>query len=299
MLFGVTLITFIIFNVAGGDPAFHLAGKNPTTEQIESIRQELGLNKSLLLQYLDFVKQTITLDWGESWLTHKNINSMILEGVGPSLSLTLPAFLLSFLISIFIALFSAAKKSTKNYFNQSLNFICLALMSISFLVYIICFQYLFAFHFRWFALNGWDPSWTGRWEFLILPWIIAIVVSIGPNILIFRSAFFDEVVQDYVRTAQAKGLNRVTLFGRHILKNAMIPVTTIVVMQIPFLITGNLLLETFFGIPGIGGLLIQSIQNADFPTIKALTVMGSILYLFFNLLADLLYTFFDPRIDLK
>ncbi len=109
----------------------------------------------------------------------------------------------------------------------------------------------------------------------------------------------DEVIQDYVRTAQAKGVSRVGLFSKHILKNAMIPVITIVVLQVPFLITGNLLLEKFFGIPGIGGLLIQAIESADFPVVKAFTVMGSILYLVFNLIADLLYLVFDPRVELR
>ncbi|MCJ8275807.1 MAG: ABC transporter permease [Bdellovibrionales bacterium] len=297
ILIGVTLITFLLFHVVGGDPAFQLAGKNATPEQIESIRSQLGLNKSLALQYLDFVKQTFTLDWGRSWTTQQNISSMISQGIGPSLSLTVPSFILSFLICIGIALFSTYKKGT--WIDRSITMVCLALMSVSFLVYIIFYQYLLAFEWGLFPITGWDPSWSGRWSYLILPWIISISVSLGPGILIYRTALLDEVLQDYVRTARAKGVTNWVVYSQHILKNAMIPIITIVVMQMPFLITGSLLLEAFFSIPGLGGILIQAINNSDFPVIKAMTVLGSILYMLFNLLSDLLYAVVDPRVELK
>lgn len=251
------------------------------------------------MQYMDFVKQTLTFEWGESWHTRENINQMILKGLGPTLCLTGPAFLISFILSLMIALFSASSKGSLVIVDQSITTLCLTLMSISFLVYIITFQYFFAFKLSWFELNGWDESWSGRWAYLVLPWIISVVVSLGPNILIFKAAIVDEIDSDYVRTARAKGINRLTLFSQHILKNAMIPISTIVIMQIPFLITGSLLLESFFGIPGLGGLLIQSIQNADFPVVKAFTVIGSLLFLFFNLVTDLLYTWIDPRVKLQ
>ncbi len=224
---------------------------------------------------------------------------MFLKGLGPTLCLTLPSFVISFFLSLAISLFSAASQGKFSLVDRVVTTSCLGLMSISFLVYIIVFQYFFAFRLGWFEISGWDSSWTGRWAYLVLPWIISVIVTLGPNILIFRSAILDEIMQDYVLTAQAKGLNRVKLFTRHILQNALIPILTIVVMQIPFLITGSLLLEAFFGIPGLGDLLIQSIQNADFPVIKALTVIISLLYLLFNLLTDLLYIAIDPRVELK
>ena len=238
ILIGVTLITFLLFHVVGGDPAFQLAGKNATPEQIESIRSQLGLNKSLALQYLDFVKQTFTLDWGRSWTTQQNISSMISQGIGPSLSLTVPSFILSFLICIGIALFSTYKKGT--WIDRSITMVCLALMSVSFLVYIIFYQYLLAFEWGLFPITGWDPSWSGRWSYLILPWIISISVSLGPGILIYRTALLDEVLQDYVRTARAKGVTNWVVYSQHILKNAMIPIITRVVIQLPFLILGSL-----------------------------------------------------------
>ena len=277
-----------------------MAGKNATPEQIESIRIELNLNQSLPLQYLEFLRQTFFFDWGQSLQTGEDINQIILRGIGPSLSLTLPAFLVTLLLSITIALFSAyAREGLSKTFDQSVTTLCLAIMSISLLVYIITFQYFLAFKLDLFPIHGWDDSITGRWEYLVLPWVILVFVSLGPNILIFRSAILDQASQDYVRTAHAKGLSAITTFFRHILKNAMIPIVTVVLIQIPFLMTGSLLLEAFFGIPGMGGLLIQAIQSADFPVIKAFTVIGSLAYLFFNLVADILFTLFDPRVELK
>lgn len=299
VVIGVTLITFIIFNMVGGDPSFHLAGKNASVEQVESIRNELGLNKSLPMQYLDFLKQSLTFDWGQSWSTQQNINQMFLDGLGPSLCLTLPAFILGISLSIFLALISTLAKSLNSGFDGGITTICLALMSVSFLVYIISFQYFFAFSLGLFEINGWSFDWTQRWSFLFLPWIISVFVSLGPNILIFRSAFLNEVNQDYVRTARAKGIPQIKIFSSHILKNSLVPVITIVMLQVPYLLTGSLLLEAFFGIPGLGGALIQAIQSADFPVIKAFTVIGSLAYVLINLFADFLYLVADPRIKLK
>lgn len=276
-----------------------MAGKYATAEQILSLRKELGLTRPLIFQYLDFLFQAFTFDWGSSWQTRESINSMLLKGIGPSLSLTLPAFMISFVLSLLVALFSASSRGATGTIDRTVTFLCLGLMSVSFLVYIISFQYFFAFRLGWFPINGWNGSWTGRWAFLYLPWIVSIVVTLGPNILIFRSAILDETFEDYVQTGKAKGVHRLNLFTKHILRNAMIPIVTVVVMQLPFLITGNLLLEAFFGIPGLGGLLIQAIQNADFPVVKAFTLVGSFLYVIFNLMADLLFIYFDPRVRLQ
>ena len=206
-LIGITLITFFLFYLAGGDPALQLAGKNGTLEQIESLRIELGLKEPLIQQYLNFLIQTLTLNWGESWHTHENINSMIYKGLGPSLCLTLPAFFVSLVLSIVISLSTIALSSRKKILNEIVTWLCLALMSVSFLVYIIVFQYYLAFKWNIFELNGWDESWALRWQYLFLPWVISILVSLGPNILIFRSALFEELSQNYVRTGFAKGLS--------------------------------------------------------------------------------------------
>ena len=172
-------------------------------------------------------------------------------------------------------------------------------MSISSLVYILALQYFFAYYLGAFPISGWDPSFSGRWAYLVLPWIILFVLTLGPNILVYRSVILDEAFQDYVRTARAKGLTNSAVFAKHILKNAMIPIITIIVIDMPFLITGSVLIENFFGIPGLGGMVVKSLWESDFPTIKAITVVTSIAYMFFNLLSDVLYAVVDPRIKLS
>lgn len=296
-LLGISLVCFIIFHVVGGDPAYQLAGKNASVKQIESIRSELGTNKSLPLQYVDFLKQIVTFNWGYSWQTRGSISTMIYQGVGPSVCLLLPILFFSFLVSLGLALVTTHFKDSWQ--DRTLTTLCLALMSVSLLVYIIVFQYFFAFRLSLFPVNGWDPSIIGRWQYLILPWIIGVFVTSGPNILLYRSALIDESDQNYVTTAKAKGLSQSSLYLQHILKNAMIPIATLLMIQLPTIFTGSLLLEAFFGIPGLGGTLIGAIQNSDFPVIKAITVVSSLIYMGFNLVTDIIYSFLDPRVNFK
>lgn len=296
-LIGVTLVTFLLFNVVGADPALQLAGKNADPETIASLRAELGTDQPLPVQYGQFLKQTLTWDWGESWSKKTSINQLIYDGIGPSLSVTLPAFFLTILISLTLALLSTYFQG--RLWDRVITTSCLALMSISFLVYIIFFQKWLAFDINLFPVYGWDPSWIHRWPYVSLSWVIYCLVATGPKMLLFRSALIEESQKDYVRTARAKGVSERRVYTHHVLPNALIPIVTLVIIQIPFLITGSLLLEAFFGIPGVGGLLVESIFNSDFPVVKALTVIGSIAYMLFNLLSDLLYAFLDPRIRLE
>jgi peptide/nickel transport system permease protein len=297
ILFGVTVITFLLFNVVGGDPATRFAGRHATPERVASIRAELGLDKSIPMQYVAFVKQIVTFDYGRSWSTQQQISSMFADGLGPSMCLTIPPFAFSVVFCIGLGLFAAYFRGTV--FDKGVVITCLGLMSISSLVYVVALQFLLAYKASIFPVSGWDPSWSGRWEYLVLPWIIMFVLSLGPNILIYRSVILDEAYQDYVRTARAKGLSGRTVFLRHVLKNAMIPIITIVVIEMPFLITGALLVENFFGIPGLGGMVVKALNESDFPVVKATTVMIAILYMFFNLLSDFLYSLVDPRIRLN
>ncbi len=296
ILVGVTLLTFMLFNIFGGDPALRFAGKHATAEQVQTVRAELGLDRSLPEQYLFFVKQIVTADYGRSWASKQLISTMIGDGLGATLSLTAPAFVASIFFCIGLALFAVWGRGT--ILDKGTVVTCLALLSISSLVYILALQYILAFKGGFFPISGWDPSWTGRWEYLVLPWIILFVLSLGPNILIYRTVIMDEAFQDYVRTARAKGMNERSVYAKHILKNAMIPIITVVVIEMPFLITGSVLIENFFGIPGLGGTLIKALNDSDFPTIKAFTVISALTYMVFNLLADVLYSIVDPRVKL-
>ncbi len=297
ILFGITLLTFCLFNVFGGDPALRFAGRHATPEVIETLRAELGLNRSLPEQYLFFVKQIVTFDYGRSWATKQTIATMINDGVSASLCLTIPVEIFSILFCIGLALIAVFYRA--RLFDKITMIVCLGLLSISSLVYIIVMQYGLAYKFGMFPISGWDPSWIGRWQYLMLPCLILFILNLGPSILIYRSVIADELFQDYVRTARAKGLSQYTVFTKHILKNAMIPIITVIVIELPFVITGTFLVEHFFSIPGLGGLLIKAFQDSDFPVIKAMTVIVSIMYMFLNLVADVLYATVDPRIKLS
>jgi peptide/nickel transport system permease protein len=280
-----------------GDPAIRFAGRHATKEQVESIRSELGLDRSLPEQYIFYVKQIVTFDYGRSWSTKQLVSTMISEGVGPTLCVTVPPFVMSIVFCIALALITAYYRGT--FFDKGIVVVCLALLSISSLVYIVMLQYFLAYFMGIFPISGWDPSWIGRWQYVTLPWIILFVLTLGSNILVYRSVVLDETFQDYVRTARAKGLSSQKVFAKHVLKNAMIPIITIIVIDMPFLITGTFLIETFFGIPGLGGMIIKGLNESDFPVIKAMTVVISIAYMFFNVLSDVLYTVADPRIKLS
>jgi peptide/nickel transport system permease protein len=297
ILIGVTLLTFLLFNVVGGNPALQAAGKHATAERVAQIERELGTDKPLPTQYINFLKQVATFDYGRSWTSHQPIATMISDGIGPTLSLTLPAFFLICVLSITMAMLLAYYRG--GVLDRTVMIICLGAMSLSSLVYILYMQYGLAFLASIFPISGWDDSWSGRWEYVALPMLIFIAFSLGANILFYRTVFLDEMYQDYVRTARAKGLNPRKVLFKHVLRNALIPIITMIVLEMPFLILGSLLLESFFGIPGLGGIVVGAIANADFPVIKAMTVLGAIVYMVFQLFSDILYAVVDPKIQLR
>jgi peptide/nickel transport system permease protein len=292
--FSVILIIFVLFYVVGGDPAAILAGKNASPEALAQTRHELGLDQPLPLQFAGFLKNSVTLDWGLSWATKQKVSSSLSSSLGASLSLTIPAFLISVLLALGFAFVAAYKKSS---WDHAIYFMCTLLMSFSFVVFILVAQQWLAFQWNLFPVYGWDPSWTARWSYLALPCLIYVVATLAPKVFIFRAALFNELQQDYVRTAYAKGLSPLSVFGVHIFKNASIPILTLVTSQVPSLITGSLLLEAYFGIPGVGHLLLKAIQESDLPVIQATTVLGTALYIFFNLVNDLLALALNPRLE--
>jgi peptide/nickel transport system permease protein len=297
VLLGVSLIIFLLFNVISGDPTAVLLGKNATAKQMAELREQLGLNKSLFLQYLDVVKSAFTFDFGRSWATKQEISSMIIQGAYPSLCLTVPAFVISTLLSLIISLVVAFYRGKG--IDLFIRFLCIAGMSISALAYILGFQWLFAFKLGWFEISGFEYGFPDFIPYVALPGIIWILLSLGPDVRFFRTVILDEIYQDYVRTARAKGLGEISLLLKHVLRNALIPIITYTVIQIPFLILGALLLENFFSIPGLGGITLNALNSSDFPVIKAMAILSSVVYIVFSLISDILYTLADPRVKLK
>ena len=200
-------------------------------------------------------------------------------------------------MSIVIGLVLALNRG--KFLDRGIVALCVAAQSVSLLVYVLVGQYVFAYRFGMFPISGYDTSWIDRWHYLMLPGIIYIVLSIAPEVRFYRTILLDELYQDYVRTARAKGLGTSSVMGKHVLKNAMIPIITDLVISIPFLILGALVLESFFQIPGLGDLIVRAIANTDRPVIIAITVLGTIAYVVFNIISDVLYALVDPRVQLR
>ena len=297
VLVGVTLLIFVLFNLVAGDPTYLLLGKYASAAQMEELRRELGLDRSWPHQYWDVLKSAFTFDFGRSWSSKQEIMEMVKQGAIPSLTVTLPAFIIGLLLSISISLFVSFHRGKM--VDRMVVFLTVALMSFPSLAYILFGQYFFGYKLGLFEISGYEFGFPYFIPYVILPGIIWVAVSIGPDVRFFRTLMLDEIYQDYVRTARAKGVaERVVLF-KHVLKNAMIPIITHVMNQVPFLFLGSLLLESFFGIPGLGGLILEALNNNDFPTIKAMAILIAVIYTFFNLLMDVLYTVVDPRVRLN
>ena len=292
-LFGITLLLFALFHMVGGNPVYRLLGKNAKPVEIARMTHHLGLDKSLWHQYLDYVGGLLRWDFGRSWETKQRISQMILDGLWPSLSLAMPAFVLSTGIALVIALAAALYRN--RWPDRLLVVLSVSGMSLSILAFIIAAQYLFAFQGGWFPISGWDPGLSGI-PFLVLPVLIWIISSLGSTVRFYRAVFVEEMQREYVVTARAKGLAWPRVLARHVLPNAMIPILTLAVMDLPFLFTGSILLENFFGIPGLGNMSVNAINASDLPVIKAMTFIGAALYLAANIVGDLLYAWFDPRV---
>ncbi len=301
---GVLLITFFLFRVIGGNPAYRIAGKNATPARIQQISHERGYDKPLFLNLQQFPHslfdaqfprlcgQLVRLDLGESLSTKQRVSAMLRQGFFPSLCLTVPMFVLELALAITIALFAAYFRGS--WIDRGLVIVSVMAMSISALVYIMVAQYWLASEWRLFPVWGFESPY-----YLILPVLIGVVAGVGGSVRFYRTVMLDEMYQDYIRTARAKGVSQPAILFRHVLRNAMIPILTNVIIAIPFLYTGALLLENFFGIPGLGRMTVTALFNGDEDVIFADVFIGSILFVIANVITDIAYTWADPRIRLK
>ncbi len=243
-------------------------------------------------QFVFYISQILRFDFGVSDETNQRVSKMIKDGILPSLALTAPMFLVGLITAIVVSLICAYMRNT--FLDRFFVVFSILLMSINYLVWIILGQYLFAYRLHWFPIWGFESM-----RFLVLPAIIGVISGLGSNIRFYRTVILDEMYCDYVRTALAKGVSKPSLLFKHVLKNAMIPILTSVVIAIPFLYTGSLLLETFFGIPGLGSMSINAINSSDFDVIRAVVFVGAMIYVVANLLTDICYAAVDPRVKLK
>ena len=274
----------------GGDPL--------RRQQIEAIREQLGLNKPVWEQLYIFVKQIVTFDWGKSWATNESVANLFATRLPATLTVTIPILILEVVLAIPFALAVATVRGSLT--DRTVMICSTVAVSISLLVYVILAQYLFAFRLGWFPVQGWTANhWTNLTTYAPLPVLVAVAVSLAPQIRLYRSFFLDEIGHDYVRTARAKGLPERRILLRHVLRNAMIPILTNISVALPGVFVGSFLLEVFFSIPGLGRELLLAVNRSDYPVIQAFAIYLAMLTMVINLLTDLLYKWVDPRVVLK
>lgn len=297
-MLGVILLVFFIFNWVGGDPAYILAGKMSNADAIANIRTQLGIDQPYYIQLGIFIKQIASFDFGNSWVTGESVSSIIGTRLGPSLTVLIPLTIIETTVAIALALIIAFQRGSLT--DRVVMIACTIGMSISILVYIIVGQYVLAYQFSWFPVQGWGNNFAENlFKYSALPILIALAVGIAPSLRLFRTFVLDEVNQDYVRTARAKGVSERRVKWVHVLRNASIPIITHVMSNLPALLIGAFLIERFFSIPGIGREVILAVERSDFPVIKAITIYVAAATIIFNLLADLMYQAVDPRVQLK
>ncbi len=297
-LAGVILLIFLLFKYFGGDPAEILGGLQASAAQIESIRKQLGLDRPVWEQLWIFVKQVVTLDWGQSWATKESVNHIFTSRLPATLTIMLPIMILEVVLAIACGMAVAYVRGSLT--DRAVMVISTVALSISFLVYVIIGQYLFAFRLGWFPVQGWSTSTlTNLAVYAPLPVTLAVLVSLAPNTRLYRSFFLDEIGHDYVRTARAKGVPERSILFKHVLRNSMIPILTNVATQLPGVFIGSFLIEVFFSVPGLGREVFLAVGRSDYPVIQAVTVYLAVLTMVINLVTDLLYKLVDPRVVFK
>lgn len=308
ILIGVNLITFALFfvvNTPDDMARMQLGVKRVTPDAIEKWKAERGYDKPLfvngaasgagvLTETIFFAKSARMFvgDFGRAE-DGRDIAREISARMGPSLAIALPTFVLGLFVTVAFALVLAFFRAS--YLDFWGVVLCVALMSISGLFYIIGGQYLISKVWKLVPISGYGGG-VDAWKFLILPVLIGVVSGIGSSTRWYRTIFLEEIGKDYVRTARAKGLSEAAVLFRHVLRNALIPILTGVVVVIPLLFMGSLLTESFFGIPGLGSYTIDAINAQDFAVVRAMVFIGSVLYIVGLMLTDISYTLVDPRI---
>ena len=288
---GILLLSFALFNVVGGSPAAAVLGKNATAEAIAAFDHKWGYDKPLPAQFVAFLSGLLKGDFGYSIENQEPVLDVLARGVGPSLSLTVPILAGGVIVALMLGMLSAAYRGRT--VDRLILFSSTVLMSVNYVVWVLAGQFFLSYKAGLFPVWGYSSAYN-----LVLPVLIGIFSSLGADVRFFRTAILDELYKPYVLTARAKGLSGVTVMTRHVLRNALIPIVTYVSLSIPYLFTGSLLLESFFGIPGLGSVSINAIHSSDMAVVRTVVVLGALLYQFVNLATDLLYAALDPRVRL-
>ncbi len=310
ILVGVNLATFVLFftiNTPDDMARLNIGGKRVTQEAIEKWKIERGYDKPLLFNgaadgaqkltktiFFERSLQLFAFNFGASD-TGRDIGYEIRQRIGPSLAVAVPTFLLGVMATVTVALIMVFFRAT--YLDFWGVTAAVVLMSVSALFYIIVGQYFFSTLLKLVPISGFAGGWS-MVVFLALPILIGVVARLGADALLYRTMFLEEIGRDYVRTARAKGLSETAVLFRHVLRNASLPILTSTVAVLPLLFLGSLIMESFFGIPGLGSYTIDAINAQDFAIVRSMVFLGSVLYIVGLILTDISYTVADPRVRL-
>ena len=298
LVLGVTFISFLLMVYFGPDKTYELIGKNPTAEQIIEVRHALGYDRPFLLRYGDYLKELITLDLGISDSTGKPVSVILKQSLPVSIALVVPGFVLGNLLGLGLGLLAAWYRG--KWLDKLVMSTSVVGMSISFLVIIIGLQILLCtpYGLNLFPVRGWQVHDPGSYFYYVaVPTLALILVTLGYNTRFYRAIMADEIERDHIRTLKAYGARPSEILFKHVLKNSLIPVLTRIMFSVPFvLISGSLLLESYFGIPGVGLVTFNAITSGDQPILKAVVGLTGVLFVVALTINDMLYSVVDPRV---
>ncbi|WP_391123312.1 ABC transporter permease [Psychrobacillus sp. L3] len=299
VLFGVTIFNFIIINLAPGNPVEMFLDPNISADIIELRKEQLGLTDPIWLQYIHWITNVLQGNLGFSYSTYEPVSSILLSRIGPTFLLMASSLVVGLLIAIPLGILSATKQYSKlDYTTMGMSFLGISIPGFFLGLGLI---YFFALELNWLPTGGMmtlggEGDFVDRIRHLILPVIVLSIYVAGTNIRYVRSSMLEVLGHDYLRTARAKGLREFFITNKHALRNALIPIITVIGIEIPMLLGGAVITEQIFQWPGMGQLTIQSIMSRDYPTLMAINFIAAIMVLSANLLTDILYSVADPRI---
>lgn len=298
LILGVTFISFLLMVWFGPDQTYTQIGKNATAVQIAEVRHQLGYDQPFTRRYLNYLGELLTLDLGASNSSGEQVSSILKRTLPVSLALMLPGFIIGNLLGIVLGMAAAFRRGTWS--DRLITAGSVTGMSISFLIIIIALQVLLStpYGLNLFPVRGWQVEDLSSYlAYVTVPTLSLILVTLGYNTRFYRAVFVEESSREHITTARAFGASPATLMWRHVLKNSLVPITTRIIFSIPLVVvSGSLLIETYFGIPGIGKVSFEAITNGDQPILKAVVGLTAVMFVLIQLVADFIYRLADPRI---
>ncbi len=282
----VAIFVFLMLRLTPGDPAAVIAGDNATSEQIDAIRSKLGLNEPIWTQFAIWIGDVLRGNFGESFFFKKTVAELIAQRVEPTLALATCTLIIALSLALPLGVLAAWKHGS-------------LIFSVPSFVIGYCLIYVFAIELGWLPVQGYVRIGVDFWGFLermVLPSFTLGIIFVALIARITRASVLEVLNEDYIRTARAKGLSNRVVLMRHALRNAAVPILTVIGIGIALLIGGSVVVESVFGLPGLGRLTVEAVLSRDFPTIQAVILLFSVVYVLINLLIDISYTLFDPRI---